>query len=80
LNTSLDPQFSCCIANVQIEGVDQVPLVKHLWDQHRMIVTPILHDEFQGLRITPNLYTTIEELDRFCDAMEDVVLNGLPQS
>ena len=80
LNTSLDPRFSCCLANVQIEGVDQVPLMQHLWDRHRIIVTPIIHDEFEGLRVTPNLYTTLEELDRFVDAMEDVILNGLPES
>jgi len=64
----------------QREGVDQVPLVQHLWDQYRIIVTPIIHDEFEGLRVTPNLYTTLEELDRFCDAMEDVIWNGLPKT
>ena len=80
LNTSLDPRFACCLANVHIEGVDQVPLTTHLWERHRIIVTPIVHEEFEGLRVTPNLYTTIEELDRFCDAMEDVIKNGLPKS
>jgi isopenicillin-N epimerase len=80
LHTSLDPQFACCLANVQIEGIDQVPLMQHLWDQYRIIVTPIIHDEFEGLRVTPNLYTTLEELDRFSDAMENVIRNGLPKS
>jgi hypothetical protein len=36
-------------------------------------VTPIVHDEFQGVRVTPNLYTTLDEVDMFADAME-----GLP--
>ncbi|MEE8586405.1 MAG: aminotransferase class V-fold PLP-dependent enzyme [Acidobacteriota bacterium] len=78
LHTSLKPQYSCALANLEVEGIDPGALTDHLWREHRLIVTPIRHAEFQGLRITPNLYTTLEELDRFCDAMEEVILNGLP--
>ena len=80
LNTSLDPAYSCAIANVQVEGVDTVELKNYLWKEHRIIVVPIMHAEFQGLRVTPNVYTTLEELDRFVDAMEHVIRNGLPSS
>jgi hypothetical protein len=41
-------------------------------------VTPILHDEFQGLRITPNVYTTLDEVDAFAEEMERVIEKGLP--
>lgn len=77
MHTSLDPRFSCCLANVEIKGIEPVAITKQLWDKHRIIVTPILHPEFKGLRVTPNLYTTIDELDRFGDAMEDIIKNGL---
>jgi selenocysteine lyase/cysteine desulfurase len=77
LHTSLKPEFSCAIGNVQIEGVDSSQVGPHLWKKHRIIVTPIKHAEFEGMRITPNVYTTLEELDRFCDAMEDVITNGV---
>ena len=80
LHTSLDPRFSCAIGNVEIVGVDPSALATHLWDKYRIIVVPIKHAEFQGLRVTPNVYTTLEELDRFADAMEDVVRNGLPEA
>ena len=78
LNTSLKPAYSCAIGNVQIEGVDTAKLKHYLWDAHRIIVVPILHKEFEGLRVTPNLYTTLEELDRFVDAMTHVIKHGLP--
>lgn len=78
INTSMNPAYSCAIANVQIKGVDTVELKKHLWAKHRIIVVPIMHDDFEGLRVTPNLYTTLEELDRYVDAMEEVIRNGLP--
>jgi selenocysteine lyase/cysteine desulfurase len=77
LHTSLDPRFSCGIANVQITGLDTYKLTKHLWDRHRILVTPIAHPEFEGLRITPSVYTTLQEIDFFSDAMEEVMEKGL---
>jgi selenocysteine lyase/cysteine desulfurase len=78
LHTSLRPGFSCGLATVEIEGVDPVKLANHLFAAHRILATPIVHDEFRGLRVTPSVYTTLEEIDRFCDAMERVIRDGLP--
>ena len=78
LNTSLNPRFSCCLSNVYIDGVDVGALGNYMWDRHRIIVTPIKHPDCTGLRVTPNVCTTLEELDRFCDAMEHVIQHGIP--
>ncbi len=80
LNTSLMPGFAGGLANVQVAGLDPVELTSYLWQQHRMLVTPIKHDECAGLRITPSVYTTIEEIDRFADAIERVMQKGLPKT
>jgi selenocysteine lyase/cysteine desulfurase len=77
-NTSFDPEQSCAIANVQIVGVNPVAIGTYLFDKHRIFTTPIVHEEFQGIRITPNLYTTLNELDRFCNVMERIARQGLP--
>jgi len=77
-NTSFDPAQMCAIANVQIEGVDSGKIGSYLFSQYRIFTTPIVHEEFQGLRITPNVYTTLKELDRFCGVMEKIARNGLP--
>jgi selenocysteine lyase/cysteine desulfurase len=39
--------------------------------------TPIKHDEFEGLRITPNVYTTLDEIDTFADKMTDAIRKGV---
>ena len=78
LHTSLAPGFACCIANVEIEGIDPSDLTAWLWQEHRILVVGIKHDEFQGIRVSPSVYTTHDELDRFCDVMEGVIANGLP--
>jgi selenocysteine lyase/cysteine desulfurase len=78
-HTSFDPQQSCAIANVQIEGTDPTAIGSYLFQNHKIFTTPIVHEEFQGIRITPNVYTTLGELDRFCDVMELIAKRGLPK-
>lgn len=75
--TPFDPAQSCGLANVSLEGVDPGKLAACLFQQKRIIATPIVHEEFQGLRITPNVYTTLQEVDTFCEAMEEVIRKGL---
>jgi len=76
--TPYDPAQSCGLASMAIDGMDPNKLVTYLWDTHRIIVTPIVHKEFSCVRVTPNVYTTVAEIDRFGDVMEDVLRKGLP--
>ena len=71
-------QTSCAIANVKIDGIDPTAIGSYLFNKHRIFTTPIVHEEFKGIRITPNVYTTLTELNRFCDLMEKIARNGLP--
>ncbi len=77
-NTSMDPKQMCAIANVQVEGLDQGKIGTYLFEKHHILVTPIVHEEFQGLRVTPNVYTTLPELDRFCEVMVSIARKGIP--
>jgi selenocysteine lyase/cysteine desulfurase len=78
LHTSFDPAMSCGLANIGVEGVDQGEIARHLWDTKRIIVVPIGHPSCTGLRVTPNVYTTLNEVDTFIEALETVVKKGLP--
>src|SRR5438067_2399442 len=77
-NTSFDAAQSCAIANVHIEGTDPKAVTKYLFDKQKIFAVPIIHDEFQGIRVTPNVYTTLQELDFFCNRVEDIARKGLP--
>ncbi len=78
LHTSLAPGCSSGLGNIQIEGIDTAKLFEWLWREHKIYTTAIIHDEFQGLRISPSLYTLTPDLDRFCDKMEYAIKHGLP--
>ncbi len=75
-----DPAQAGGLSNVSVAGMDPGRIASHLWNTDRIIVTPIVHDEFQGLRVTPNVYTTLSEIDAFVAAVERVVTRGLPSA
>jgi selenocysteine lyase/cysteine desulfurase len=35
------------------------------------------NDEFKGMRITPNVYTTVDEIDQFADQVIAAIRNGI---
>jgi isopenicillin-N epimerase len=72
-----EPEQSCAIGFVSVEGFDAAKLVGYLWTKHRIWTTAVvLPGEYQGLRVTPNVYTTLEEIDTFADVMEKLIKLG----
>jgi selenocysteine lyase/cysteine desulfurase len=72
-----DPEQTCAIGFVSVEGFDAAKLVNYLWTKHRIWTTAVVTPgEYQGLRVTPNVYTTLEEIDTFVEAMEKVIKLG----
>ena len=75
--TPLEGKNAGGIALFNVDGIDTAKLQTWLWAKHRIITTPIIHDEFHGLRITPNVYTTLDEVDRFGDIVLQAIARGV---
>jgi selenocysteine lyase/cysteine desulfurase len=73
IRTSPDPEQSCGVVLVSVEGKKAPVLADELWKQHRILVVAIVHKDFEGLRVTPNIYTTPREIDLFTGAMEKLI-------
>ena len=72
LNTPEDPSRSCAIANVGVEGLTPADLARILLEKYRIYTVSIDGAGVHGCRITPNVYTTLEELDVFVKALKDL--------
>ncbi|HXI39878.1 MAG TPA: aminotransferase class V-fold PLP-dependent enzyme [Bryobacteraceae bacterium] len=72
IRTSPDPEQSCGVVLVSVEGKKAPVLAEELWKQ-RILVVAIVHKDFEGLRVTPNIYTTPREIDMFASAMEKLI-------
>ena len=77
LLTALGPNTNGAIATFNIDGIDMGKLNGWLWNNHKISTAPLNHPEFQGMRITPNVYTTLDEVDRFADKVLLAVKKGI---
>jgi selenocysteine lyase/cysteine desulfurase len=50
--------------------VDGAKLREALWSKYNILTVYIPHDAYSGLRITPNIYSTIRDIDTFSGAVE----------
>jgi isopenicillin-N epimerase len=75
--TPLDDRHSCGIAMIHVEGLNTDKLREWLWGKHRVMTTAINHPEFNGLRITPSVYTTPQEIDLFADLVGQAIRAGI---
>jgi len=77
VHTPLDSNDAGAIALVQVDGVDSDQLSEWLLGRHRIFTVAIKHAEFEGIRVTPNVYTTVDEVDRFAEMMLEAIGNGI---
>jgi isopenicillin-N epimerase len=75
--TPIGPNESGAIGVVAVEGMDIGKLQAWLLTKHHIVATPLIHSEFSGLRVTPNVYTTLDEVDLFADRMEQAIRRGV---
>lgn len=62
-----------------IDGIEHEKLQAHLWEKHKIFTVYVaLEGKFRGIRVSPNVYTTVDEIDAFSAVLEGVLSNGLP--
>ncbi len=75
--TELGPEKSGAIAMLAVDGLDPVKLGSWLLANYRIVNTPIVHPEFSGIRITPSVYTSPDEIDTFVEAVKVAIRRGI---
>jgi selenocysteine lyase/cysteine desulfurase len=71
VNTPLHPEFSGAIALIGREGHPPVQLSNFLFKKHGIHTVSIEWEDLSGVRITPNVYTSLKDLDRLVKAFEE---------
>ena len=75
--TPLDSDTSGAIGFFSVDGIEFGALSAWLLAKHRIVNTPIDHPEFKGIRITPNVYTTVDEIDVFAEKVLQGIRKGI---
>ena len=73
VNTPADTQRACGIANVGVTQLKPAVLAKTLLEKYKIWTVAIDYANVQGVRITPHIYTTTDELNVFVKALKNIV-------
>ena len=68
----MKPEYSCALGNFQIEGMESDQVALKLWNEHQIHVTSVKWENITGIRVTPHVYTSAKDLDRFVEAVMKV--------
>jgi selenocysteine lyase/cysteine desulfurase len=69
LNISLKPEYSCALGNFSIDGIDPGEVASKLFSEYQIHTVSIKWENISGVRVTPHVYTTTKDLDRFVEAV-----------
>jgi selenocysteine lyase/cysteine desulfurase len=70
--TDPKPEWSCAIGNFGLEGWKCTEIAGQLFDKWKIHTTTIDWQKINGVRVTPNVYTTTEELDKLVRAIQSI--------
>ena len=69
LHISLKPEYSCALGTFSIDGMDVGDTASKLMSDYQIHVVSIKWENVNAVRVTPHVYTTTKDLDRFIDAV-----------
>ena len=73
---SPDPAQSCGIGFLAFNGVDAAKIHEVLWSKYNILTAMMGHEEYTGLRVTPNVYSTVRDVDYFAEIVEKEIKNA----
>ncbi len=72
IGSPLKPAFSGAIALLQVAGKAPVDLSETLFNKYKIHTVGIVWENIHGVRVTPNVYTTLNDLDRLVAAVAEI--------
>lgn len=76
LNTSLNPKFACALANFSIAGFKPEEIEGKLLEKYRVHTVAINWENIHGVRVTPNVYTSISDLDILVKGIKEIAASA----
>ncbi|MFN4257114.1 MAG: aminotransferase class V-fold PLP-dependent enzyme [Saprospiraceae bacterium] len=70
--TSLKPDWGCAIGNFGIEGKKGTDIAGQLFNEFKIHAVAIEWEKVNGVRVTPNVYTLEEDVEKLARAIEKI--------
>ncbi len=73
IHVSLRPEYSCALGTFSVEGLKPGEITDTLMSKYQIHVVPIVWENISVVRVTPHVYTTTRDLDRFIEAVGKII-------
>jgi selenocysteine lyase/cysteine desulfurase len=67
------PHQSCAIASIAIKGKKPEEVSGELFNKHKIHTVAINWENIHSVRVTPNVYTSLRDLDKLVSAIKTMV-------
>jgi selenocysteine lyase/cysteine desulfurase len=72
IHTSLKDEWSCAICGVSVDGLTPAELDQKLFGIYKIHTVGIVWENISCVRVTPHVYTTLNDLDVLVQALSDI--------
>jgi selenocysteine lyase/cysteine desulfurase len=72
IHTSLKPEYSCAIGTFSIDGMKATEIDGKLFEKYKIHTVGIEYERFNHVRVTPNIYTSLDEMDKLVRAIKNI--------
>ena len=76
IHTSFKDEYACAICGVSVDGMTPGELDSALFSNYKIHTVGIVWENISCVRITPHVYTRIQELDKLVMAIETIAKKG----
>jgi len=72
IHTSFKPEYACAICGVSVDGLTPAQLDQALFNTYKIHTVGIVWENISCVRITPHVYTKLQDLDKLVFALEEI--------
>jgi len=69
LHISLKPEYSCALGTFSVDGIAPGDISSKLFSEYQIHTVSIVWENVSAVRVSPNVFTTTKDLDRFIEAV-----------
>jgi len=73
LKTNVEPELSAGVVKLRLKSMPTLQAYNTLWERHRMAIAMTASGDSEGLRFSPQIYNSMEEIDHAVAAVRELV-------